>query len=64
MPLIAKALMSVALVWAAVEITGRWWLRIERRHYPYRDRIRAEKIAAFITTWFATGVLLVSVWSQ
>lgn len=64
MPPIAKAILSLALAWAAVEIIGRWWHEIEWRHYPHRDRISAEKFAAFITVWFAAGVLIVSAWSQ
>lgn len=64
MPLIAKVLLTLALLFAAVEIFGRWSTLLEKRHYGYRPRVRAEKIAAFVTVGFAAGILLVSVWTR
>lgn len=64
MPLIGKTLMSIALLWGAVEIIPRLWTRAERRHYGHRSRMKAEKVASGVTGAFVLVILLISVWTQ
>lgn len=62
MPVIAKALATLAVAFFFIEYVERHWRRSESRHLGYPQRRRAEKSVALVTALFSAVVILLAVW--